>query len=485
MFILEDLRSEIPVDPVQYGGMKGSSVHHLLIDLHEEMLAPLDEGKPSVVVEIDFEKAFNRLDHNECLSQLEVLGASKPSLRLVWAFLTERQMRVKVGQTLSAPRTLKGGSPQGSILGGYLYCATTQQIGSQQPAAHHHRGVHAPPPDRQGVERGEDVSVGDDEGFRMGAWMPGAEVINSSGSEDSFYTAEGSLTPRSLSPDDHHEVGVGLGGSVATFKYIDDTTTVETVDKEIVARHVTGTNPREHVPTPLTDAAIEGIIAKATDIGMKVNCQKTRVLCVSPDNGYMSTATVKAGEELLVSAPTIKLLGYTVDAQGGVGGQVDMIRKKFRRKLWALIHLRRAGFRGKKLYKLYASIVRPILETNSVVFHSMLNRGQTEDIEKLQRQALRLCFGFVVRYGEILEANQIKSLEYRITEAVRKFAGKTLRTNPRFADKWFIPRDRVDPDIRRRRPFRENRGETERYRKSPLANLQRVANDIMTRNENA
>ena len=34
-------------------------------------------------------------------------------------------MSVKIGKTLSTPRNVPGGSPQGSILGNYLFCATT------------------------------------------------------------------------------------------------------------------------------------------------------------------------------------------------------------------------------------------------------------------------------------------------------------------------------------------------------------------------
>ena len=37
-------------------------------------------------------------------------------------------MSVKIGKTQSVPRTVPGGSPQGSILGNYLFCATTDKL---------------------------------------------------------------------------------------------------------------------------------------------------------------------------------------------------------------------------------------------------------------------------------------------------------------------------------------------------------------------
>ena len=70
--LLADLRRECPVDETQYGGLKKCSVNHLLVDLMDNLLAPLDDGNPTVLLGIDYEKAFNRLDHVECINQLRL-----------------------------------------------------------------------------------------------------------------------------------------------------------------------------------------------------------------------------------------------------------------------------------------------------------------------------------------------------------------------------------------------------------------------------
>ena len=61
--LLDDLGKEIEPDPVQYGGLKACSVNHMLVELYEAILRPLDQGDPSIVLGIDFEKAYNGLDH--------------------------------------------------------------------------------------------------------------------------------------------------------------------------------------------------------------------------------------------------------------------------------------------------------------------------------------------------------------------------------------------------------------------------------------
>ena len=54
MFLIDNLRSEIPIDPAQYEGMKQCCVNHLLVDLQEEILRLLDSGSPAVALIIDY-----------------------------------------------------------------------------------------------------------------------------------------------------------------------------------------------------------------------------------------------------------------------------------------------------------------------------------------------------------------------------------------------------------------------------------------------
>ena len=100
--LLTRLRGEIEADGVQYGGVSGAGVEHLLIEVWERILGGLEV--PNVVVtllRVDYEKAFNRMCHNECLRQLARLGASQASIDLVASFLHNRQMQVRIGHTLS------------------------------------------------------------------------------------------------------------------------------------------------------------------------------------------------------------------------------------------------------------------------------------------------------------------------------------------------------------------------------------------------
>ena len=67
------------------------------------------------------------MDHRHCLVALREHGASVFSIRMASAFLLEQHMQVRIGDTLSTPKK-NGGSPQGSILGNYLFCITTDRL---------------------------------------------------------------------------------------------------------------------------------------------------------------------------------------------------------------------------------------------------------------------------------------------------------------------------------------------------------------------
>ena len=68
------------------------------------------------------------MDHGECIEALIQHGAPDSLVSVIRSFLTGRTMSVKIGKTFSAPREVNGGSPQGSILGTFLFNMTTDHL---------------------------------------------------------------------------------------------------------------------------------------------------------------------------------------------------------------------------------------------------------------------------------------------------------------------------------------------------------------------
>ena len=64
------------LDPFQYGGRKGSSINHYLIDLISFILLNQDlpETRAVLATMVDFSKAFNRQNHHILITKLSGMG---------------------------------------------------------------------------------------------------------------------------------------------------------------------------------------------------------------------------------------------------------------------------------------------------------------------------------------------------------------------------------------------------------------------------
>lgn len=117
------------------------------------------------------------------------------------------------------------------------------------------------------------------------------------------------------------------------------------------------------------------------------------------------------------------------------------------------------------------------IEYCSTVYHALLNRGQEEKLESIQRHALRICFGNGRQVEDVMEENGIETLADRRRRKCDAFVAKAVN-NERFSDRWFPKREGVPWAIRERREVQEIRAATDRRFNSPLAFMRCRANNM-------
>jgi len=106
---------------VQCGFRKGRSTIDQIIKLQDEINRNINNGRATLGVFIDFERAFDMLWRDGLLIKLQNLNIKGKMYNWIKSFLTDRTIQVKIGDTLSSSRKLDNGSPQGSPLSPLLF----------------------------------------------------------------------------------------------------------------------------------------------------------------------------------------------------------------------------------------------------------------------------------------------------------------------------------------------------------------------------
>lgn len=118
---------------VQSGFRKGRSTTTALLDVTDNILAAQDEGMCTLLVLLDFSRAFDSINTTLLLSKLSYYGFDTAALNWFHSYLTSRQQFVELRQPSGSPFSsnlieINRGVPQGSILGPILFILFSADI---------------------------------------------------------------------------------------------------------------------------------------------------------------------------------------------------------------------------------------------------------------------------------------------------------------------------------------------------------------------
>ena len=81
----------------------------------------IDKGNIAVGVFVDFQKAFDTVNHKILLRKLEHYGIRGIANKWFATYLSKRKQYVSINGTFSETKTIEHGVPQGSVLGPLLF----------------------------------------------------------------------------------------------------------------------------------------------------------------------------------------------------------------------------------------------------------------------------------------------------------------------------------------------------------------------------
>ena len=143
----------------------------------------------------------------------------------------------------------------------------------------------------------------------------------------------------------------------------------------------------------------------------------------------------------------MKILGFTFDNRPNANGHVERLIEKFYSKLWTLRFLKRSGVTRDKLLEIYKSVLRSTVEYCATVYHSMIPDVLSNKLEKIQKQALSIIYGWNTDIETLMEGKGIETLWERREKAVLSFALKNEERG-RYGKRWFNLNEETDRSVR-------------------------------------
>ena len=178
-------------------------------------------------------------------------------------------------------------------------------------------------------------------------------------------------------------------------KFIDDLNATEKNDITGARSVFTTKKEQRFVHALECQKFLQRVTKNATDLGMKVNQEKTQLLCTTTAINYEVRAFIEVGGREIVSGDSLKTVGYTFGRCPGAWEHIKAVRRKCGARSGIIKHLKKLKFDPKTLTSIYCSLIRPVLEYSSNVFHTTLTDKQSEVaenyIEEYPRGGNPLC----------------------------------------------------------------------------------------------
>ena len=128
------------------------------------------------------------------------------------------------------------------------------------------------------------------------------------------------------------------------------------------------------------------------------------------------------------------------------------------------------------LKQIYKTFIRSNLEFSSNVWHSGLTKENKQDLERVQKAALRVILGGeYLNYENALRMTKLESLEERRKLISLKFAKSCLK-NENFSKLFPLRKIKHAMNVRKPDKYVVANANTERYKRSTIPYLQRLLN---------
>ena len=225
-----------------------------------------------------------------------------------------------------------------------------------------------------------------------------------------------------------------------------------------------------------TQENLDKISQWTEDNQMLLNIKKSKTMNFNFTNNYQFSSRLRLDGEVLETIKETKLLGVMVNDTLTWDQNTKFIVKRANARMRMLHKLVDFSVPVDDLVTIYIMYIRSVLEQSCQVWHSSLTFENLTDLERVQKNALRIILKeYYISYENALVKTNLESLIERRETLCLRFAKACLKTDEVSS---MFPLNDVDYNIETigREQFRVIMAHTERLRRSAIPVIQRLSN---------
>ena len=164
---------------------------------------------------------------------------------------------------------------------------------------------------------------------------------------------------------------------------------------------------------------------------MKSNAEKSKFMVVNFTENYKFNTRLSLENKILEEVIETRLLGVVINNKLTWNSNTEAIVKKAYKRMMILHNLFKFGLPMDEMVNIYILYIRSILETSAVVWHSSLTKKERNEIERVQKVALKIILGSDYEdYNAALEIAGLSTLDDRRKGLCKQFAKNCIK-NPK------------------------------------------------------
>ena len=273
------------------------------------------------------------------------------------------------------------------------------------------------------------------------------------------------------------------------FKYIDDLSILELVN--LFMSNMQLYNAKQQVPSDIgtEHQFIPGDCLKSQEYLKKLeewtkehqgklNTKKSNYMIFNFSKEKQFKTRLYLENSLLDQVKETRLLGVIISDNLKWHSNTDSLVKRCYQRMIILRNLYSFNVPTRELVNIYCLYIRSVAEQSCVVWGSSITLGEDNDLERIQKVALRIILKEnYITYNHALSITSLQTLKSRRILLMKRFAVKCTKNS--FTENMF-PLNPSTANTRNREKYIVTKGKTDRLTKSAIPTMQRLLNKMKT-----